>query len=255
MQYHPNGALKQFTYGNGLVHSQSLNARQLPARLTDCTVAGTCASANRRLDLAYAYDGNGNVDTITDQASGGRQTRAMTYDALDRLTQATSSMFGTASYSYDVLDNLKTVKATGGNNVREHSYVYDASGRLSQVKQTVGGAVVANLTYDVRGNLAGWKSMPPGVYVSIFGTAGRIQIDDRYATIWLPDGTTRPIVSQGRIQGFQAGLVDLVHGLETGDPVQSPPREARKTVALIEAILASQAGGNARVPVDNGGSR
>jgi predicted dehydrogenase len=114
--------------------------------------------------------------------------------------------------------------------------------------------VNAHIAYanGVRGSLAGWKAMPPGVFVAIFGTEGWIQVDDRHATIWMPDGSTRPIMPQGRVQGFQAGLMDLIHGLETGEPVQSPPREARKTVALIEAILASQAGGNVRVPVDNG---
>ena len=79
------------------------NARQLPARSTDCTTTGTCSSANQRLDLSYGFDANGNVSQITDNTTGGRQTRAMSYDGLDRLTQTTSLMFGTATYAYDVL--------------------------------------------------------------------------------------------------------------------------------------------------------
>src|SRR5690606_2879268 len=51
VSYFPNGAIKQFTYGNGVVHTLAQNARGLPARSTDCTLAGACASANRRLDL------------------------------------------------------------------------------------------------------------------------------------------------------------------------------------------------------------
>ncbi len=155
--YFPNGAIKQFNYGNGVVHTLTQNTRGMPLRSTDCTISGTCASANRRLDLQYAYDGVGNVTTITDQTPTAKQTRGMTYDGLDRPTQTTSptAVFNTASYSYDQLDNLLTVNVTGGNYTRNHTYVYDAtSKRLSQVKNTVGGAVVANLTYDVQGNLA-----------------------------------------------------------------------------------------------------
>jgi len=157
VSYFPNGALKSFTYGNGIVHTATQNARGLPARSTDCTSTGTCAAANRRLDLQYGYDQHGNVTAITDHTSSGRQTRGMSYDALDRLIQTTSpSVFGTASYAYDVLDNLTTVNVSGGSQARNHTYSYDAATqRLSQVKNTVGGAVVANLTYDVQGNLAG----------------------------------------------------------------------------------------------------
>ncbi|MCD9008216.1 hypothetical protein LDO31_18665, partial [Luteimonas sp. XNQY3] len=156
VSYFPNGAIKAFTYGNGIVHTLTQNARGLPAKSTDCTLAGTCAAANRRLDLQYGYDGHGNVTAITDHTSSGRQTRGMSYDALDRLIQTTSpSVFGTASYAYDVLDNLTTVNVSGGSQARNHTYSYDAATqRLSQVRNTIGGAVVANLTYDVQGNLA-----------------------------------------------------------------------------------------------------
>ena len=106
-------------------------------------------------NVSYTWAANGNVSQITDHVTGGKQTRGMSYDALDRLVQTTSNMFGTASYGYDVLDNLNTVHVSGGSQARNHTYAYDpATRRLSQVKNTVGGAVVANLTYDVQGNLA-----------------------------------------------------------------------------------------------------
>ena len=155
VSWFPNGALKAFTYGNGVVHTATQNARGLPLRTTDCAATGTCSAANRRLDLQYAYDANGNVSQITDYVTGGKQTRGMSYDALDRLVQTTSNMFGTASYGYDVLENLNTVHVSGGSQARNHTYAYDpATRRLSQVTNTVGGAVVANLAYDVQGNLA-----------------------------------------------------------------------------------------------------
>jgi RHS repeat-associated protein len=153
VQYYPNGALKQFSYGNGIVHTMTQNARQLPIRSTDCTLAGACAAANRRLDLGYGFDAHGNVSAITDYTTGARQTRAMTYDTLDRLTQTTSAMFGTASYGYNVLDNLTTLNVSGGSKARNHAYVYDAKNQLVNVTTGVGGPTVVGLGYDVQGNV------------------------------------------------------------------------------------------------------
>ena len=51
----PNGALKQFTYGNGIVRKLTHNARGLPARSTD--TYGT----TKFLDDQCDYDQNENV--------------------------------------------------------------------------------------------------------------------------------------------------------------------------------------------------
>jgi len=145
LSYYPNGALQQFTYGNTLVHTMTQSAvRQLPARSTDGVGV---------LDLGYGFDANANVSAITDYVSG-RQTRAMTYDALDRLAATTSPMFGSgASYTYDELDNLTRV-TTGGTAARDHYYCYDANQRLTNVKTgSCGGSSVIGLGYDVQGNL------------------------------------------------------------------------------------------------------
>jgi RHS repeat-associated protein len=148
VSYYPNGAIKQFIYGNGIVHTMAQNARQLPSRSTNSVTGST------PLDLGYAYDKHANVSGITDYLTGARQTRGMTYDNLDRLTQTTSSMFGMATYGYNVLDNLTTVNVAGGNKARNHAYVYDANSRLTNVTTGVGGPTVIGLGYDVQGNLA-----------------------------------------------------------------------------------------------------
>ena len=157
VSYYPNGAIKQFTYGNGIVHTMTQNARQLPSRSTDCTLAGSCAAANQRLDLGYTFDKHANVSAITDYTSGARQTRGMTYDNLDRLTQTTSAMFGTASYGYDVLDNLTrvTVGASAQVAARDHFYCYDATSRQLTFIRTssCSGAAVTTLGYDPQGNV------------------------------------------------------------------------------------------------------
>jgi RHS repeat-associated protein len=146
ISYHRNGALKQFTYGNGIVHTMSQNARQLPARSTD---------SGGVLDLGYVYDGNANVASITDYTTGGNQSRTLSYDNLDRLTQAVGPSFGTATYAYNVLDDITRLTVTGGNKPRDQVYNYGAgTHRLDSVTNFVGGATVIGLSYDPQGNLS-----------------------------------------------------------------------------------------------------
>jgi YD repeat-containing protein len=145
--YYPNGAIKQFTYGNGIVHTMTQNARQLPDTSRD-TFGATAV-----LQDGYDYDHNGNVAAITDGATGRNQrgNRTMTYDGLDRLTQTVSPMFGTAQYGYDVLDNLTRTVAAG----RDQYYCYDANWRLTNLKTgSCSGSTVIGLGYDAQGNLA-----------------------------------------------------------------------------------------------------
>jgi RHS repeat-associated protein len=209
--YYPNGAIKQFTYGNGIVHTMTQNARQLPSRSTDCTLAGACAAANQRLDLGYTYDKNANVSAITDYTTGARQTRGMTYDNLDRLTQTTSgsTVFGTATYGYNVLDNLTTVNVTGGSKVRNHTYVYDANNQLANVKNTVGNDTVIGLEYDFQGNL---KNKNGVLYDFDFGNRLRTVTDtpaDKTST-YIYDGLGR------RVRDTVDGLSKHSHYLQNG---------------------------------------
>lgn len=142
VSYYPNGAIKQFTYGNGIVHSLTQNARQLPDRSLD-QYGGTAV-----LDDSYDYDGTGNVLAISDGLPGNRGNRDMVYDGLDRLVSAASPMFGTAN------DNLTRVKVSGGNAVRDHYYCYDPAWRLTNIKTgSCSGSTVTGLGYDAQGNL------------------------------------------------------------------------------------------------------
>ncbi len=154
VSYYPNGAIKQFIYGNGIVHTMTQNARQLPARSLACTVANCSATTDKRLDLGYAFDLNANVSQITDGVDG-QQTRGMAYDALDRLVHTTSNMFGSASYGYNALDNLTQVTVTGGGSARDNYYTYDGNNRLSNVRSgSPAGPTVVGLAYDAQGNLS-----------------------------------------------------------------------------------------------------
>lgn len=148
VSYFPNGGMSRFTYGNGIVHSLQQNLRGLAERSRD---AGNAVVH----DDSYDYDANGNVAAISDGLPGGRGNRSMVYDGVDRLTAATSAMFGAASYSYDALDNLRTVSVpgTGSTPGRNHTYLYDPLNRLELVQTTGTNAKVIALAYDVQGNL------------------------------------------------------------------------------------------------------
>ena len=146
VSYYPNGAIKQFTYGNGIVHSMGQNARQLPSRVI---------SSGGVLDNEYSYDKMGNVTKIRDVVRGDHYTRWMTYDSNDRLRTAASCSFGgpdcTHRFSYDTLDNLTSWALAG---VKDYaSYVYDpATRRLSNIKNSADASIVA-IEYDEQGNL------------------------------------------------------------------------------------------------------
>ncbi|WP_408951510.1 hypothetical protein [Lysobacter sp. Hz 25] len=148
VNYFPNGGMSRFTYGNGIVHTLQQNARGLAERSRD---AGNLVVH----DDSYDYDANGNVAAISDGLPDGRGNRSMVYDGVDRLTAATSAMFGAASYSYDALDNLRTVSVpgTGATPGRSHTYLYDPLNRLELVQTTGTNAKVIALAYDVQGNL------------------------------------------------------------------------------------------------------
>lgn len=142
ISYYPNGALRAFAFGNGVVHTMTQNARQLPLRSVDAGV----------LDLQTTYDGNGNVAQIKDLGRGDQYTRSMEYDDLDRLQAAGSCSFGGDCwhrFTYDAIDNLKSWSLGG---VKDHRYYYDTRNQLTNI-QNAAGATLIGMSYDVQGNL------------------------------------------------------------------------------------------------------
>ena len=163
-QYHPGGALGQFTYGNGIVRTIALNTRRMPQRVSDLSGGAPIH------DWEYGYDANGNVAAITDYGQAGHQSRNMTYDALDRLDTATApNMWGLADYGYDALDNLRSLSVQSGVSSRTFTYAYDAANRLSAIT----GSASHSFTYDARGNQIS-HTTGAGTQSRVFDAANRL---------------------------------------------------------------------------------
>lgn len=148
VHYYPNGAIAGFTYRDGALHTMTEDERGLIGRSTD-TLNGTAG-----MDFAYDYDGDGNVAAITDYLPGSVGNVNMTYDALDRLVEADSPMFGgdgKALYGYDALNNLRSARV---GNRSSFDYVYNANDQLAELTDPSSGLALVDYSYDAQGNLA-----------------------------------------------------------------------------------------------------
>jgi YD repeat-containing protein len=101
--YNALGQIERLDLGNALrVDYAYYPARESNNRLRQILIPGL-------LDLTYAYDAVGNVQTITDTVNGG-QVQFFTYDPLDRLTGARTTGGGEGqydeSYTYNEIGNL-----------------------------------------------------------------------------------------------------------------------------------------------------
>jgi predicted dehydrogenase len=111
----------------------------------------------------------------------------------------------------------------------------------------------------VRAYVTGMKDSAPGLRVDLIGARGRLSLDNegfRLITAETDDARQRPAVSRVEhisphwtVSGIHAALLDLIVAMETGRETASPVESARKTVAITQAILESQAHGNVPVRV------
>jgi predicted dehydrogenase len=111
----------------------------------------------------------------------------------------------------------------------------------------------------VRAYVSGMKDTVPEVGVDLIGPRGRLSLDAegfRLVTFESDDLRSKPPVprierlsANWTVSGIQAALLDLIAAMETGREPASSARTARRTVAIAQAILESQARGNVRVPV------
>ena len=133
----------------------------------------------------------------------------------------------------------------------DYGVEYHGDGGRDPTREPGANAYVA-FGNGVRAFFSGMKDAFQEVSVDVVGASGRLHVDDAAATHLFATETgtaAQPLLPKATLAGMQAAVADLIAALETGRPTQSPPEEARKTVAITAAILESQAWGNARVAV------
>jgi RHS repeat-associated protein len=138
--YHPSGAVKTMTYGNGKGTTIVYDDR---GRAEEITSAGV-------VDLRYGYDGTNNVKSFNNLAAPN-SARTMTYDKSGQLlTSIAPSLWGTAAYDYDDVGN-RTLRSVGSMT---NSFAYGTDNRLASMSgpTVFHGEMV--LTWDAAGRLA-----------------------------------------------------------------------------------------------------
>jgi len=141
VSYYPDGDVASFTFGNGDSYAVQKNARLLLSNFTYGN-GGTL-----KLSEDYAYDGNGNISSISD-LTGGPRSKSFGYDTLNRLTSAhAAGLWGDESYGYDTVNNIRS-RTGGGQSL---VYNYDNNNLLANISS--GGTPQLSFRYDGRGNV------------------------------------------------------------------------------------------------------
>ncbi len=124
------------------------------ATLQAATLVTNSNSGTVYQGLQYVYTADGNLTTIADHTmAGGAGDQALTYDNLDRLTEAegpygTGGATASITYSYDELGNLTANSKVG-------TYTYPTSGSTSVRPHAVTTAGSNSYSYDANGNMTG----------------------------------------------------------------------------------------------------
>lgn len=141
VSYEANGEIAHIALSNGADYVTEQNTRQLLSHYS--YIKGNVFNVSEDL----AYDLNGNITSFTDLINGQRD-KTLSYDGLNRLTQAqASALWGAESYTYDVLNNLTSRTFQGQSII----YGYDLLNHLTSIAYD--GGATTSLGYDTRGNI------------------------------------------------------------------------------------------------------
>ncbi|MDT3322025.1 sugar-binding protein [Shewanella sp. SP1S2-4] len=138
VSYHPNGQIKQFTYGNGIIRNVELDTTGRIDALTDIK-EGTVKNS---LDPSYDY--NDNLARLIDWVDRNNDVDNLTYDGVDRLKSA-DGKWGSGRYNYDGLGNVLS-RSLNNSTI---TYNYNLLNRLNNLT----GAYAYGYQYDTRGNV------------------------------------------------------------------------------------------------------
>ncbi|NQY63588.1 MAG: hypothetical protein HRT38_07590 [Alteromonadaceae bacterium] len=139
VMYHPNGQLKQLTYGNGVVRDVTLDTTGRIQTLKDAMGSVDIVSLN----LGYSLKDN--LTSLTNNVDASFNLSGFVYDKLDRLESVTGK-FGAANFNYDNLGNI-TSKTVGAD-----VFTYNNDATLNRLN-SITGAANYSFSYDAVGNV------------------------------------------------------------------------------------------------------
>jgi RHS repeat-associated protein len=163
--------------------------RNHQGQVTAATSPNNVASGSTPTNsTTYAYDGNGQLHTITPVTGTSLGVKTYTYDAFGRAASETDGRGNTTSYTYDnddrslttsFSDGTHSVSATydqAGNLLTENSATgmitntYDQLGHLLSTTNTAGGGT-ENYTYDKAGSEL-TSTNPTGTFTNKYDASG-----------------------------------------------------------------------------------
>lgn len=86
--------------------------------------------------IAYSYNNNGNLDSITSSSSHFNINNSYSYNDFNELSSETSNGFGTINYQYDSKGNISVISKLDSSTV--YAFSYDNNNRLTSFTKTVG---------------------------------------------------------------------------------------------------------------------
>ncbi|MCG7534775.1 RHS repeat-associated core domain-containing protein [Pseudoalteromonas sp. OOF1S-7] len=176
-QYHANGAIHTFEYGNGVVHTTTVEAETYrTSQIQDLR------NGEKLVSLSYDYDNNNNITSLIDNYDSRFSLEAIAYDGLDRLKQISGGTgIGDSIISYDSLGNIVSYASKD----RDLRYSYE-NNRLTSVFGLGSEKGYQNIQYDSRGNIN-----HNGRYELAFNHAN--QLESAQGNIYLYDGHNRRV--------------------------------------------------------------
>ncbi len=105
------------------------------------------------LDLAYNYDNNGNLTSITDQVDPGQTQTFSQYDGLDRLKSATGA-YGTSALAYDGTGNIIAKTDSGKPENRSDQQITFSPNKASSYDNMPSSINGTEFTYNYLGQRA-----------------------------------------------------------------------------------------------------
>ena len=169
--YEPFGGVNGWTWGSGSTTTRSFNTDGLISQIVSAGVM-----------LGYGYDNANRISGITD-SSDSTLTWAYGYDALDRLTSATTSSI-TDGWSYDANGNRLT--QTGTTPI-----TFSVSSTTNRVSST-SGSLVRSYSYDAAGHAQAY-----GSYTFGYNNRGRMMSTNAASTNYLYNALGQMIEKSG----------------------------------------------------------